>query len=399
MDLGLRSRNNEGRKDMKNYLLTPGPTPVPPEALEAMARPIIHHRTPQFQAILKEVEEGLRYVFQTKENVLVFAASGTGAMEGAVSNLLCPGDRAIVVRGGKFGERWGELCAAYGIEFIPIDVEWGKAVEPEKIKKMLEEDAQRITHNARRTKVVYTTLCETSTGVSTDIEAIAKITRDSEAVLVVDAISALGAVPLKTDEWGVDIVVSGSQKGLMIPPGLAFVSLSGKAWKLVKESTLPKYYFNFLAYKKSIEKNDTPYTPAVNLIIGLNEALKRIREDGLDNVLNRHRRHAEAVRAAVKALGLELFAPDAYSDAVTSVKVPDGVDGTRLLKTMRDIYGVAIAGGQAQLKGKIFRIATMGYIRAEDLKVGIDTLETALSELGYKFAKGVGVKALEEALK
>jgi len=376
----------------KNYLLTPGPTPVVPEALEAMARPIIHHRTPQFQAILKEVEEDLKYVFQTKNHVLILSSSGTGAMEATVNNLLSPGDKAIVVRGGKFGERWSELCDAYGIDFIPIDVEWGKKVDPQDIKKILEKEKDKI-------KAVYVTLCETSTGVTTDIEAISKITKDFQAVLVVDAISALGAVPIKTDEWGIDVVVSGSQKGLMIPPGLSFVSLSQKAWELAKKSTLPKYYFNLLSYKKSIEKNDTPYTPAVNLIIGLNEALKRIKKDGLENMLNRHKKHAGAVRESVKVLGLELFAPDAYSDAVTAVKVPEGIDGAKLVKTMRDKYGVAIAGGQAELKGKIFRIATMGYITSDDLKIGIETLETVLSEMGYKFEKGSGTKALEVALK
>ncbi len=376
----------------KNYLLTPGPTPVPPEALSAMARPIIHHRTGQFQEILKEVEEDLKYVFETKENVLIFSSSGTGAMEASVCNLLSPGDKAIVVKGGKFGERWSELCGAYGIESIDIDLEWGKKVNPQDIKSILEKEKDNV-------KAVYVTLCETSTGVSTDIKEIASITKNFKAVLVVDAISALGAVPLKTDEWGIDIVVSGSQKGLMIPPGLSFVTLSNKAWELVKKSTLPKYYFNFLLHKKSIEKNDTPYTPAVNLIIGLNEALKIIKKDGLENTLNRHKKNAKAVRDAVKALGLELFAPDAYSDAVTAVKVPEGIDGVKLVKTMRDKYGVAIAGGQAHVKGKIFRIATMGYITIDDLKVGIKTLETVLLELGYKFNKGAGIKALEGALK
>ncbi|MBU3912249.1 MAG: alanine--glyoxylate aminotransferase family protein [Candidatus Omnitrophica bacterium] len=376
---------------MKNYLLTPGPTPVPLEALEAMARPIIHHRTPQFQEILKEVEENLKYVFQTKNPVLILSSSGTGAMEGVVASLLSPGDKAIVVRGGKFGERWGELCAAYGIEFIPVDVEWGKALDPQAIKKILEKEGSKV-------KGVYVTLCETSTGVATDIEKIAEITKDYESVLVVDAISALGAVPLKTDEWGIDVVVSGSQKGLMIPPGLAFVSLSEKAWKLAEKSTLPKFYFNLKAYKKSVEKNDTPYTPAVNLVIGLREALKLIKEEGIENLINRHRKNSKAVREAVKALGLELFAPDAYSEAVTAVRVPEGVDGGKLVKTMRDKYGVAIAGGQAQLKGKIFRIATMGYITADDLKKGFETLETVLLELGYNFEKGVGIKTLEKNL-
>ena len=383
---------------MKNYLLTPGPTPVLPEALQAMARPIIHHRTPQFQAILKEVEEHLKYVFQTKNDVLILAASGTGAMEAAVTNLLSPGDRVVVVRAGKFGERWAELCASYGVEVIPIDVEWGKSVNPGAIKEILKEDESRTTNHERRIKAVYTTLCETSTGTSADIEKIARIVKDYQAVLVVDAISALAAVPLKTDEWGVDVVVSGSQKGLMIPPGLAFISLSQKAWELAKSSTLPKFYFNLSAYKKSIAKDDTPYTPAVNLIIGLNETLRAIKNEGLENVIARHRKHAHAVRNAVTAMGLELFAPDAYSDAVTAVNVPDGIDGGKLVKTMRDKYGVAIAGGQAELKGKIFRIATMGYITAPDLKVCIATLETVLSETGYRFEKGAGVKALEDAL-
>ncbi|MFH1782147.1 MAG: alanine--glyoxylate aminotransferase family protein [Candidatus Omnitrophota bacterium] len=375
----------------KKYLLTPGPTPVPPASLEAMARPIIHHRTSQFQEILKEVEEDLQYVFQTKEKVFILTSSGTGAMEGTVCNLLSPGDRAIVVRAGKFGERWGELCEAYGIEYIPVDVEWGKAVDPNDIKKLLDAD--------KKIKAVYVTLCETSTGVSTDIKTIASIAKNTEAVLVVDAISALGAVELKTDEWGIDVVVSGSQKGLMIPPGLAFVSLSKKAYSLVERSTLPKYYFNFKAYKKSIDKNDTPYTPAVNLIIGLNEALKIIKKEGLENVIARHKRYAVALRKTVKALGLGLLSPDAYSDAVTAVKLPESVDGGKLVKIMRDKYGVAVAGGQGHLKGKIFRIATMGYITKEDLTIGIATLETVLEELGYKFEKGIGSKTFEEALR
>ncbi|MBU1006893.1 MAG: alanine--glyoxylate aminotransferase family protein, partial [Candidatus Omnitrophica bacterium] len=319
------------------------------------------------------------------------ASSGTGAMEGAVSSLLSPGDKAIVVRAGKFGERWGELCSAYGIEFIPIDVEWGKAVDPQDIKKILEKDSG--------IKAVYTTLCETSTGASADVKAIADVTKNTQAVLVVDAISALGAVTLKTDEWGIDVVVSGSQKGLMIPPGLAFVSLSEKAIALTEKSTLPKYYFNFKKYKKAIDKNDTPYTPAVNLIIGLSEVLKLIKKDGIDNVIARHKKHAKALRGAMKALGLELFAPEAYSDAVTSVKAPEGIDSAKLVKTMRDTYGVGIAGGQAELKGKIFRIATMGHIGASDIKTCIETLEKVLAEMGYKFNKGTGVEAFEKALR
>jgi aspartate aminotransferase-like enzyme len=383
----------------KNYLLTPGPTPVPPQCLEAMARPIIHHRTPQFQEILKEVEENLKYVFKTKNDVLIFASSGTGAMEGAISNLLSPGDRVIVVRAGKFGERWGELCEAYGIEDIGIDVEWGHAVDPEEIRRILKEDEKKTSDPERRIKAVYVTLCETSTATAIDLEKIAGIVKDFPSVIVVDAISALAAVTLETDKWGVDVVVTGSQKGLMVPPGLAFVSLSQKAWTLVEKSKLPKYYFDFKETRKAILKTDTPYTPAVSLIIGLNETLKMIKEEGIDTFVNRNKKHAQAVRSAVKALGLELFAPTAYSDGVTAVNVPAGIDGEKLVKTMRDKYAVGIAGGQSELKGKVFRIATMGYITAEDLKVCIETLETVLQEMGYRFEKGAGVKALEEALK
>lgn len=376
---------------LKNYLLTPGPTPVPPRVLETMARPIIHHRTPEFQKVIQEVEEDLKYVYQTKNEVLIFAASGTGAMEGSVINLLSPGDKALVVRGGKFGERFGDICKAYGIEFIALDVEWGKAVDPEKIDEILKKD--------KKIKAVYTTLCETSTGVSTDIEAIGKILKNYEAVLVVDAISGLAAIPMKTDEWSADVVVSGSQKGLMIPPGLAFVSVSPKAWQMIEKSTLPKYYFDFKAYRKALTKTDTPFTPAVNLMIGLREALKIIKEEGIEVIFERHRKLASAVRGAVKALGLDLLAPDAYSDGVTAVKVPAGIDGEKLVKTMRDKYGVGITGGQDALKGKIFRVATMGYITASDLIVCIATIETVLSEMGYKFQLGSGVRALEEALK
>ncbi|MBU1913282.1 MAG: alanine--glyoxylate aminotransferase family protein [Candidatus Omnitrophica bacterium] len=376
---------------LKNYLLTPGPTPIPPRVLETMARPIIHHRTPEFQKIIQEVEEDLKYVYQTKNEVLIFAASGTGAMEGSIANLFSPGDKALVVRGGKFGERFGDICKAYGIEFTALDVAWGKAVDPKNIDDALKKD--------KKIKAVFTTLCETSTGVSTDIEAIGKIMKNYEAVLVVDAISGLAAIPIKTDEWGIDVVISGSQKGLMIPPGLAFVSVSPKAWQVIERSTLPKYYFDFKAYKRALGKTDTPFTPAVNLIIALREALKIIKEEGLDVIFEKHKKMAAALRSAVKSLGLELFAPDAYSDGVTAVKVPQGIDGEKLVKTMRDKYGVGIAGGQDEMKGKMFRIATMGYITPSDLIVCIAILETVLSEMGYKFQLGSGVKALEEMLR
>ena len=375
----------------KNLLLTPGPTPLPPKVCDALGRPIIHHRTPQFQAILKEALEGLRYVFQTKHDVFILAASGTGAMEAAVANLLSPGDTAITVQGGKFGERWAELCKAYNLNAEIIDVQWGKAVDPQEIKRRLEANP--------KIKAVFTTLCETSTGVTTDIEAIGKIVGNTDAVLVVDAISGLGAVDIKTDDWNCDAVISGSQKGLMLPPGLAFISLSPKAYKLVEGSKTPRYYFDLRLAKKALDKTDTAFTPAITLIIALNEALRMIKEQGLKNLFLRHKKMAEATKAAVKALGMELLAPEAASDAVTAVKVPEGVDGSKLVKIMRDDNGVTIAGGQGELKGKIFRIAHMGYIQDKDIITGITILEKVLRELGYNFHPGIGIKAAEEVFR
>jgi serine---pyruvate transaminase len=372
----------------KNTLLTPGPTPLPPQVCEAMARPIIHHRTPQFQAVLKEATQGLKEVFQTKFDVFILASSGTGAMEASVINLLSPGDTALCVQGGKFGERWTELCKAYGITAEVLDVEWGKAVEPAEI-------AKRVKANPK-IKAVFTTLCETSTGVVNDIKNIGNILKDTEAVLVVDAISGLGAIDLKTDDWSCDVVVSGSQKGLMLPPGLGFLSASPKAWKLVETAKTPRYYFDLRAAKKALASTDTPFTPAITLVIALKEALKMMREDGLENIFLRHKKMADATRAAVKALGLDLFAPSAASDVVTAVKVPAGIDGEKLVKTMRDTFGVTIAGGQSEMKGKIFRIAHMGYIEEFDIIMGISCLEKVLFQMGYKFQLGVGVKAAEE---
>jgi serine---pyruvate transaminase len=372
----------------KNYLLTPGPTPLPPEVCEAQSRPIIHHRTPQFQAVLKEVSEGLKYVFQTSGDVLILTASGTGAMEAAVVNLLSPGDTAIAVEGGKFGERWTELCSAYGIKPEVIKVEWGKAVDPKEIEKRLKANPA--------IKAVFTTLCETSTGVSNDIKAIGEVVKGSDAVLVVDAISGLGAIDLKTDAWSVDVCVSGSQKGLMLPPGLAFVSVSKKAWAKIDSAKSPKYYFDLKVAKKAMEKTDTPFTPAISLVIALAEALKIIRQDTLEGIFSRHAKMAEATRAAMQGLGLALFAPDAGSDVVTAVKVPEGIDGEKLVKVMRDTYGVTIAGGQSEMKGKIFRIAHMGYIGEFDIIVGISCLEKVLKQMGYKFELGAGIKAAQE---
>ncbi|MDI6758974.1 MAG: alanine--glyoxylate aminotransferase family protein [Candidatus Omnitrophota bacterium] len=379
----------------KNYLLTPGPTPLPPQICEAMSRPIMHHRTPQFQAVLKEAIDGLKYIFQTKNDVFILASSGTGAMEAAVINLLSPGDIALIIQGGKFGERWTEICQSYGINCEVIDVKWGEAVKPKIIEERLKHSALN-TQRPAPIKAVFSTLCETSTGVVNDIEAIGKIVRDTDAVLVVDAISGLGAIDLKTDAWFCDCVVSGSQKGLMLPPGLGFISVSQKAFKLIENAKSPRYYFDLRKAKKAFDKTDTPFTPAITLIIALNEALKMLKEDGLEKVFSRHRKLADATRSAIKALGLELFAPDASSNVVTAIGVPVNIDGEKLVKTMRDAYGVTIAGGQDELKGKVIRIAHMGFIEEFDIILVISCLEKVLYQMGYSFKLGSGVCAAEE---
>jgi aspartate aminotransferase-like enzyme len=375
----------------KKYLFSPGPTMLPPEVLLKMAEPIMHHREPQFEQIFSEIREGLKYLFQTKNEVLIFTSSGTGAMEGSVSNLLSKGDRAIVVRGGKFGERWGEICKAYGIEFIPIDVEWGKAVDSGKIKEVLKSDPT--------IRAVYTQASETSTGVKHPIREIAEIVKGYEnTVLVVDAITGTGVFDIPMDLWGLDVVVSGSQKALMLPPGLSFAALSEKAWKFVDRSDLPKYYFNFKKELKSSLKNQSAYTPAISLFIGLREALRMIRQEGLESVFRRHEKLASATRAAVKALGLELYAPETPSNALTAVKIPEGIDGEKLKDLFFAKYGITVAEGQDRAKGKIIRIAHLGYYERLDMIMVISALEMLLKEMGYAFELGKGIRAAEEIL-
>ncbi|MCX5657210.1 MAG: alanine--glyoxylate aminotransferase family protein [Candidatus Omnitrophica bacterium] len=373
----------------KQLLLTPGPTPIPPEILLAMAKPIIHHRTSEYRVVFEEVIKGLKYVFQTENDCFVFASSGTGAMEAAVVNLLSPKDKVLVVQGGKFGERWTEICRSYGIEVVVIDVTWGEAPKLEDIENVLEKEGSRI-------KAVFVTLCETSTGAAIDLKNIGAILKKRDAVLVVDAISALASIELRTDVWGADVVVSGSQKGLMLPPGLGLLSISKKAWKLVEQAKCPRYYFDLREAKKALDKIDTPFTPAITLVVGLREALNVIQKEGLENIWARHSCMAKATRAAMLALGLELFAPNASSDAVTAVKVPQGLDGENLVKLLRQKYGVSFAGGQAELKGKVFRIAHMGYITPEDILLAISCIEIALNEMGHKVTFGKGVRAAEE---
>jgi len=375
----------------KKYLFSPGPTMLPPEVLLKMAEPIMHHREPEFEKIFSEIREGLKYLFQTKNEVLIFTSSGTGAMEGAVSNLLSKGDKALVVRGGKFGERWGEICKAYGVEFIPIDVEWGRAVDPEWIKEILESDPS--------IRAVYTQASETSTGVKYPIKEIAEIVKKyDDKIIVVDAITGIGVFDIPMDAWGLDVVVSGSQKALMLPPGLSFAALSDKAWKFVERSDLPKYYFDFKKELKSAKKNQSSYTPAISLFMGLRETLSMIRKEGLEGVFRRHEKLASATRAAVKALGLELFAPETPSNALTAIKIPAGIDGLKLQDLFFEKFGITVAEGQDRAKGKIIRIAHLGYYERLDMVMVISALEMLLKEMGYAFELGTGVKAAEEIL-
>jgi len=375
---------------LKKYLFAPGPTPIPPEVIQAMSDAVIHHRAPEFLPVLEEVREGLKWLFQCKNEVLIFASSGTGAMEGAVTNTLSRGDRALVVIGGKFGERWDEICRAYGVEVVPINVPWGEAVDPALIKKALDKDP--------KIKAVLFQASETSTGVMHPVKEIAEIVRNYDNTLcIVDAITGIGVFDIPADKWGIDVVVGGSQKALMLPPGLAFAAVSDKAWKFVEKSDLPKYYFNFKSELKNLQKNQTAYTPAVTLILGLRQSLKMLRAEGLENIFARHEKLASATRAGVKAMGLELFAKSP-SNAVTAVKAPEGIDGQAIVKGFREKFRITIAGGQSQLKGKIFRIAHLGYYDRFDVVMVLSALESVLLGLGYKLKPGQGVQSALEVI-
>lgn len=375
---------------MKYRLYAPGPTPVPEEVLTDMAKPILHHRTPAFELVVAEVREGLKWVFQTKQEVLIHASSGTGAMEAAVVNTLSKGDRVLVVDGGKFGERWGKICKAYGIEHDVIKVEWGTAVNPAEIEKRLKEKEYR---------VVFTQASETSTGVMHPIKEIADIVKQHDnTLLVVDGITAVGVFPLPMDEWGIDVLVSGSQKAFQLPPGLAFAAVSEKAWKFVEKSDLPKFYFNFQSELKNIRKNTTAFTPAVSLISGLRTVIKRMKSEGLDALYERHKKMARCIRKAAKAIGLKPFAPESPSPAVTAICGPEGMDAGLIVKYLRNELNMTIAGGQEAAKGKIFRIGHLGYYDTMDMITVWSAVEMALESMGYVFDRGKGVARAMEVL-
>ena len=375
---------------IKNYLLAPGPTPVPARVLLAMAQPVIHHRTPQFSEIFGEAKKGLKALFQTEQDVLMLAASGTGAMEGAVSNLFAAGDEVLVINGGKFGERWMKIAGTYGLEVAELRVEWGQAARV--------ADVQRLLDERPGIRGVLMQASETSTAAVHPVEAIAKLTRSRDVLSVVDGITGVGVFDLPMDRWGIDVLITGSQKALMLPPGLACIALSERAWPRAKVCKQPRFYFDLARERDNLAKDTTAWTPAISLIVGLRESLAMIHEEGLPRVFERHARNAAATRAAAQALGLKLVAPDAPSAAVTGIYTPPNVEGGKLVAYLRDRMGVTFAGGQDQLKGKIVRIAHLGYMGAFDVVTAIAALEMALQHFGHKVELGRGVGAAEVAL-
>jgi serine---pyruvate transaminase len=374
---------------LKQYLMTAGPTPLPPAVSQAMAQPMLYHRAPGFIEVHARALARLKAVFQTENEVLVFAASGTGALESAVANLVRPDEAVLVASCGKFGERWAKLCEAYGARTVHWETDWGRSVEPAELDRVLSEnDAE----------VVFTTFSETSTGVVNDIRELTEVAHRHRALIAVDAVSGLGAVPLAQDEWGVDVVVGGSQKALMSPPGLAFASANQVALGRAAATRGRRFYFDWgrTLSGQLQDPPDSPFTPAVGLVQALDVALGLIEEEGLEQVFERHRLLGRATRAAVRALELELLGPENdNANVVTAIKLPDGIDGAKVPRLMRDRFGVTIAGGQGRLKGKIARIAHCGYFGAFDIVVTIAAFEMTLRELGHEVELGAGVAAAQ----
>ncbi|HYV67939.1 MAG TPA: alanine--glyoxylate aminotransferase family protein [Myxococcales bacterium] len=373
----------------KIRLLTPGPTPVPERLSLRMAQPIVHHRSPEFEQVFARCREGLSWLFQTKQDVVQLAASGTGAMEAALTNFLRKGDEAIVIDAGKFGERWGKLAKAYGVQPITLKVTWGSAVDPGAVKAALEEHP-----NA---KAVLVQANESSTGVAHPVQKLAQITRNQPVLLVVDAISALGAFDLPFDAWGIDVMVSGSQKALGLPPGLSFIAASEKAWKLNETADLPRFYFDLKRERDNQRKNQTAWTPAISLVEGLDESLKMFREEGLEGCFARHDRLARGARAGMQALGLQLYSK-APSAAMTTVLTPEGIDSEKLVKHLFQRYGIKLVGGQDAAKGKIFRIAHLGYFDEFDMLVVVGAVERGLKDMGAQVQLGKGLAAAQAAM-
>ena len=374
---------------MKKYqLMAPGPTPVPSEVLLAMAQPILHHRTLEYEALFVEVRAGLKRLVQTSQDVITLACSGTGAMEAAVVNTLSAGDTVAVVTAGKFGERWLDLCRAFGVEVIEVKAPYGETVSPERVAEALKAKPS--------IKAVLAQHSETSTGVLHDVRGYAAVTRNTDAILVVDAVSSLGIADLAMDAWGVDVVIAGSQKGLMLPPGLGFCALSDKAWAKNKTAKLPRYYLDLAEERKTLAKNEAHFTPAVSIVIGLRTVLQMLEREGLANVFKRHELLARATRAGVEALGLGLFCKATPSPAVTAVVAPPGVNTEQIVKVFSQRHNITIAGGQGEMKGGVFRLGHMGYAAEFDVIVALSALEQVLADLGQPVDFGAGVRGAQK---
>jgi aspartate aminotransferase-like enzyme len=359
-------------------LRIPGPTPVPADILEAVGRPMVDHRGRPFAALIQRVTERLKEFFVTKQDVLILSTSGTGSMEAAVVNTLSPGDKVLVVSIGAFGDRFATIADTFGAEVTALPYEWGEAADPEDVRKAIaanpEIKAVLVTHN------------ETSTGVTNPLEEIAKVVQEADKLLLVDAISSLGAIPFDMDGWGVDVAVTGSQKGWMVPPGLAFIALSERGWKANESARMPRYYMDVGKARDFLQKGQTPWTPAVSIFYGLDVALEKIAAEGMESVYARHAKIGRMVREGVKALGLELLAADERfaSDTVTAIKCPEGVEVAALRRTLEDERGVVVAGGQGKLAGKLFRIGHLGLVSEEDIRDALDALAEVLPKVGYR---------------
>ena len=379
----------------KTFLMIPGPTPVPESVMMEIAKHPIGHRSSEFSSILKEVYENLKYVFQTKKHVFLFTSSGTGAMCAALENLINEGDNVLCLSLGNFGNRWAKIAESRGAVVEKIEVEPGEVINPEVLRKRLAEDTDK------KIKIVTLTHSETSTGAANDIKTLCSIIREHGAISVVDGVTSVCAMPCKPDEWGIDVLVSGSQKGFMIPPGLAFLTCNDRAWKVYEQCKHPSFYFDWAAHKKAVEGDTTPFTPAVNLIVGLNQALKMIKEEGIENMNARHKRHSMALRKALRAVNLELLVKDDKnaSYSITSILPPEGISVPDIRSTMKKDYDIVVANGQNKLKDKIFRMGTLGFVCDRDLIAAVGALEATLYKLGHKFELGKGVQTLIQELK
>ncbi len=373
----------------KPRLMTPGPAPVPEDVLLELARPVIHHRSAEAKQVIVDVEAGLKQVFQTKNDVMILTASGTGAMEAAAVNTVPKGGKALVLNAGWFALRWAKICAAFGVNAVTIDTEWGQPADPDRLANALKEHPDTVC--------VMATLSETSTGTGHPIEAIGRVVAKTDAVLAVDGISGVGAMECRADAWGIDLLCVGSQKALMLPPGLAFLSVSPKAWKKIDSFDAPAFYFNLKAARKKMAEFDTPYTPAHTLILALRASLKRINEEGIENVWNRHRVMSEACQAGIVALGLELFSASP-AEGLTAFRVPEGLKDSDVRNGLFDRFGITTVGGQDKLKGKIIRIGHMGYMDELDVVSGLAALEMVLNDLGHDVEPGRAVTAAQQVL-